>query len=330
MISHQPKNVSSLQSPVSSLLHIPVMVEEVLNFLRPGAGGVYLDCTLGTGGHAEEILKASAPSGILYGIDIDPGAIKIATERLSPWGDRVRLFQWDYRKLPEMVSQWGLPPLDGVLFDLGVSSLQLDHPERGFSFNLRAPLDMRMDPNSEITAAYLVNHLPEASLSRLLWEYGEERWSRRIALRIVEARMKRPFTTTVELAEVVKAAIPRAYWPKRIHPATRTFQALRIAVNQEITGLSQALKDAVKLLRPGARICVLAFHSLEDRIIKTTLKGLSKGCVCPPHVPTCICGGIPVLRVLTKKPLRPGPAEQSRNPRSRSARLRAGEKLGRD
>ncbi|MBI5166235.1 MAG: 16S rRNA (cytosine(1402)-N(4))-methyltransferase RsmH [candidate division NC10 bacterium] len=326
-ISHQSKNVSSLRSPVSNPVHVPVMVEEVLSLLRPGPEGAYLDCTVGTGGHAEEILKASSPTGRLYGIDVDPKALELAAIRLAPWRERVCLLQEDYRHIPEIAVVHGFPPFDGILFDLGVSSLQLDDAERGFSFKQEAPIDMRMDPRSGLTAAQLVNRLPEDALSRLLWEYGEERWAWRIAQRIGRARSRQPLTTTTELAELVKAAIPQSAWPLHIHPATRTFQALRIAVNQELSGLSQALKEAVKLLRPGGKVCVLAFHSLEDRIVKRTFQALAMRCICPPEAPACTCRGFPEVRILTKKPLRPGPSELSQNPRSRSAKLRAAERL---
>ncbi len=296
-------------------VHIPVLVWEVLAYLEPRRGGVYLDCTVGVGGHAEAILQAAPETARVIGIDRDPEALAVAGERLQPFGDRAELVHGDYRELPRLAPALNLTEASGVLFDLGVSSSQLDDPSRGFSFNLEGPLDMRMDRQSGgPTAQELLQRLPAEGLAEIIRRYGEERWARRIAERIVEERKRKPLTTTRDLAEVVARAIPRRFWPRRIHPATRTFQALRIAVNQELEGLEGALEAAVGLLKPGGRICVIAFHSLEDRVVKRLFRRLAAP------------GATPGLRILTPRPITPGTAEVSRNPRSRSAKLRAAER----
>ncbi len=286
--------------------HTPVLLTQVLTFLRPIPDGLYLDCTLGTGGHAEAILEASGPTGRLVGLDRDPEVLPLVRERLARFGPRVRLLHADYRALGAVAEAEGLEAWDGVLFDLGLSSVQLDDPARGFAFRHAGPLDMRMDrAGGGPTAADLLRSLPERELAGILREYGEERWARRIARRIVAARAAQPFTRTDQLAEVVAGAIPRRAWPRRIHPATRTFQALRIAVNQELEGLAEALAAGLAGLRPGGRIVAIAFHSLEDRVVKRTLRG------------------DPAVTVLTKKPVTPAPEEVAANPRARSAKLRA-------
>ena len=298
--------------------HIPVLVREVLAYLEPRPGGVYLDCTVGVGGHTEAILQAAGGTIRLIGIDRDPEALAVAAERLQPFGDRVELVHGNYRELPRLASALNLTEVSGVLFDLGVSSLQLDDPGRGFSFNLEGPLDMRMDRSrGGPTARELLHHLSAEGLAEIIRRYGEERSARRIARRIVEERKRKPLTTTRELAEVVGRAIPRRFWPRRIHPATRTFQALRIAVNEELEGLEGALESAARLLRPGGRICVIAFHSLEDRVVKRLFRRLKAP------------GAAPGLRILTPRPITPGAAEVARNPRSRSAKLRVAERRGR-
>lgn len=297
--------------------HIPVLVREVLAYLQPRPGGVYLDCTVGVGGHAEAILQAAGETARLIGIDRDPEALTVAGKRLQQFGDRVELVHGDYRELPRLASALNLTEVSGVLFDLGVSSLQLDDPSRGFSFTLEGPLDMRMDRQAQgPTARELLHQLPAEALAEIIRQYGEERWARKIAGRIVEERKRKPLTTTRELAEVVGRAIPRRFWPRRIHPATRTFQALRIAVNQELEGLEGALESAARLLQPGGRICVIAFHSLEDRVVKRLFRRLAAP------------GAAPGLRVLTRRLVTPGAAEVAHNPRSRSAKLRAAERRG--
>lgn len=283
--------------------HEPVMVEEVVSLLSPGPGKTICDATVGTGGHAEAILSRGAH---LVGLDKDPQALELARARLSRFGDRAVLLRADFRGLKAALAEAGVHEVDGVLFDLGVSSLQLGTPQRGFSFREEAPLDMRMDPDHPLTAAELVNRLPEEELARILREYGEERYARRIARAIVRHRGEAPIRTTAELARIVARCYPPGR--HRIHPATRTFQALRIAVNDELSALKEGLAQAMGLLSPGGTVCVISFHSLEDRIVKRFFRDqAAKG----------------TLEILTKKPLRPRPEEVQRNPRARSAKLRA-------
>ena len=301
--------------------HISVLYEEVLTWLRPRSGGRYIDATLGVGGHAKGILIASHPDGWLLGLDADPGALLFASKVLEPFGDRVVLRSANFRQLREVAGALGIEEVDGILMDLGLSSPQLDNADRGFSFSQDGPLDMRMDRERGQSAADLVNHLSEADLSNLLWQYGEERKSRRIARAITAAR---PLETTGQLADLVARTVGRR---EKIHPATRTFQALRIAVNEELDALSQALPQARDLLRPGGRLAVIAFHSLEDRLVKRFHRQEARDCVCPPELPVCACQHQATLRVLTSKPVRPTAGEIARNPRSRSARLRIAERL---
>ncbi len=290
--------------------HIPVLVAEVVAILCPRPGGSYLDVTVGLGGHAEAVLRGSEPDGTLLGIDRDREALALAGQRLAPFGRRVTLLHGRYEALAELVGPG--THFDGILFDLGASSLQLDRAARGFSFGQEGPLDMRMDQSSGEAAADLVGRLSERELADLIFRWGEDRSSRRIARAIVEARRRSPIRTTTALAEVVARAIPRRAWPHRIHPATRTFQALRIAVNDELTGLDHALETATSLLRSGGRIAAISFHSLEDRIVKQTWRRL---------------GASGRMRILTKRPITPGESEASANPRTRSAKLRALERL---
>ncbi len=303
------------------------MSDEVIRFLSPKSGGIYVDGTLGGGGHSVRILEASRPDGILAGFDRDGEAIRFAAERLAGYGDRVRLFHGNFSELESFLKEAGIVAIDGLLLDLGVSSYQLDKGDRGFSFLQDAPLDMRMDTSRGETAGDLVNNLPEKELARIISSYGEERWAARIAKRIVEARRTGPVATTLQLADIIKGSIPRAKWEERIHPATRTFQALRIAVNRELESLEKGLNDGVKMLRSGGRIAVISFHSLEDRIVKNTFRAFAKGCVCPKSAPFCVCGKVPLLKVITGKPVLPSDEEVASNPRSRSAKLRVAEKL---
>lgn len=307
--------------------HIPVLPEEVVRYLAPRSGGIYLDGTLGGGGHASLLLRSSSPDGILLGFDRDQEALAAARERLSIFGDRARLFHGNFNSAAARAAEAGLPEIDGFLLDLGVSSYQLDSAERGFSFREDAPLDMRMDREGGETAADLVNTLPEEDLVTIIKEYGEERWASRIASFIVKAREESPVETTLQLADIVKGAIPKAKWEERIHPATRTFQALRIAVNQELESLSTGLSALFGMLRPGGRGVVISFHSLEDRIVKNTFRDLATGCICVKQVPVCVCGQKPRARVLTSRPVMAGEGETVANPRARSAKLRAVEKL---
>ncbi len=289
--------------------HIPVLQEEVVALLRPRPGGRYLDATVGLGGHAEAILRSSAPSGIVIGLDCDAEALELTRQRLTGFGERLVLRHGRYEALADLIG--GPAGFDGILFDLGVSSLQLDAADRGFSFTQSGPLDMRMDRGTGATAADLLDRVSERDLADLIFEWGEERWSRRIARAIVTARQERLLATTADLAAVVARSIPRRLWPRHIHPATRTFQALRIAVNRELLELGAALDGATQLLAPGGRAVVISFHSLEDRIVKQSWRRLEAD------------GRV---RVLTKRPITPGAVELSANPRSRSAKLRAVER----
>lgn len=307
--------------------HISVLPDEVLGLLAPESGGIYVDGTLGGAGHAGLILTASAPQGQLIGFDRDAEAIAVAKERLAPFGDRVRLFQRNFSSIAQTLAEIGVDAIDGFVLDLGVSSHQLDKDERGFSFQADAPLDMRMDRSSGPSAADLVNTLSEGELNRIIMEYGEERWAKRVASFIVKAREERPIETTMQLVDVIKGAIPKAKWEERLHPATRTFQALRIAVNEELKSLELGLSDLLKLLKKGGRGAVISFHSLEDRIVKEAFRDAAAGCTCPKELPICVCGRVPQYRVLTKKALKAGEEELKANPRSRSARLRGIEKI---
>lgn len=307
-------------------VHIPVMVGEVLEALSVERGGLFVDATLGLGGHTEAILR-SGPETRVIGLDRDAEALEMARARLEGFGGRFTGVHSDYRRLGEVLDSLGAGPVDGVLADLGVSSLQFDDPGRGFSFRSSdAPLDMRMDRSEGPTAADLLNGLAERELADLIWRYGEEPAARRIARRIVEARRRKRLETTGELAELVlRAAQVKGRW--RIHPATRTFQALRIAVNRELEGLDGFIDEAVTRLAPGGRLVVITFHSLEDRIVKQALRYQSGHCVCPPTQPVCACGAIRRIEILTRKVVVPGDDEVEANPRARSAKLRAGVRL---
>jgi 16S rRNA (cytosine1402-N4)-methyltransferase len=312
---------------VAGFRHIPVLPAEVLRYLAPQPGGVYLDGTVGGAGHAAMILEASAPDGILIGLDRDEEALAAARIKLAPYGKRAQLVHRNFAGLAEVVAEAGFTGIDGFLLDLGVSSHQLDSRERGFSFQQEAPLDMRMDAGSGKTAAELVNGLAEEELTRIIREYGEERWAKRVAAFIVHARAEAPIETTERLVDIIKGAIPRGAWEDRLHPATRTFQALRIAVNDELGSLERGLGDGLRLLNRGGRGVVISFHSLEDRLVKNSFRGLTQGCTCPKNFPRCVCNFTPQVKVLTGKPVTAGEAELQGNPRARSAKLRAVEKL---
>jgi 16S rRNA (cytosine1402-N4)-methyltransferase len=306
--------------------HRPVLLEETMKFLAPERGGLFVDCTVGLGGHSEASLKSS-PGTRIIGMDLDPAALAYSRRRLAPFGNRFRAFQANFRAISSILQQANERGPNGVLADLGVSSVQFDSPERGFSFRFDAPLDMRMDPTSGATAADLLQQLPESEIARIIFEYGEERHSRRIARRIVERREQgKPITTTMELADLVRHAAG-GHKRQQIHPATRTFQALRIAVNHELEGLGEFVESAVDLLIPDGRFAGISFHSLEDRILKRELRKLSGHCECPPRMPVCSCGARKVAEVLTRRPVTPGDQEIDENPRARSAKLRAARKL---
>lgn len=307
--------------------HVPVMLAEVLNALAIRPDGTYVDCTVGGAGHSSEIAARLGPRGRLIGLDQDPAALAAAGERLGRFGDRIRLVRTNFQALARVLADLGTGPVDGILFDLGVSSHQFDEAERGFTYRHDAPLDMRMDPDGEVTAYGIVNDAPEDELVSILRDFGEERFARRIARMVVQERRKRPIATTAELVEVIKRAIPAPARRKGPHPARRTFQALRIAVNDELGALERTLGAAVAALTPGGRLAVISFHSLEDRIVKQTLAARARGCICPPGYPVCVCGHQPEVRLVGKQPQTAGPAEREQNPRSRSAKLRIAERL---
>jgi len=302
--------------------HEPVMLEECISALQVQRGGRYVDCTVGGGGHATAILEDSSPGGQLIGIDADPHAIKVARGKLKPYGKDAILVNENFKYLENICTRHGFSPVNGVLFDLGMSSLQLEEAGRGFSFRQDSPLDMRFSNGQDLTAADIVNTYPEVELAGLLYRYGEEQRNRQIARRIVE---RRPLRTTQELARVVEQAVGGKRG--RIHPATKTFQALRIAVNHELENLELALEQTVNLLGNGGRIVVISFHSLEDRLVKGFFRREAQWCICPPGIPACICGHTPRLKVLSKKVFRPSPVEVQTNPRSRSARMRVAERI---
>jgi 16S rRNA (cytosine1402-N4)-methyltransferase len=302
--------------------HLSVMPDEVLRWLKPVPGGVYLDGTIGGAGHARLILEAAADSRLI-GLDRDPAALARAGQVLAPFAGRFSLHHRTFDQAVEVLRELGVEELDGMLLDLGVSSHQLDTPERGFSFRHDAPLDMRMNPTVGETAAEVVNQYPEAELSRIFFQYGEERFARRIARRIVGRRQQEPLSTTRELAELIRDAVPGGHRPSRIHPATRVFQALRIQVNAELEQVENGVAQAIDLLRAGGRLVVISFHSLEDRIVKNLFRAAAQGCICPPRLPVCQCSHQPKVKILTRKGVRATPAELEINARSRSAVLRA-------
>lgn len=308
--------------------HLSVMPDEVLRLLSPRPGGCYLDGTLGGAGHAALIAEQClADGGTLIGMDRDQEALRAAAVRLSRFGDGVRLLHGDFAELADRLDSLGVELIDGFILDLGVSSHQLDTARRGFSFQQDGALDMRMDGSHGETAADLVNRLPEYELERIIREYGEERWAKRIASFIVRARGEAPIESTLRLVDIIKGAIPRAKWEERLHPATRTFQALRIAVNHELESLEQGLRGAIDRLRPGGRGVVISFHSLEDRIVKHVFREYASGCTCPRSLPVCVCARTPRARILTGRPVTATEEEIRCNPRSRSAKLRALERL---
>lgn len=301
-------------------MHQSVLLAEVIAALQPHPGGVYIDGTVGAGGHSAALLAASAPDGQVFGFDRDQSALELARRQLAQFGQRVHLFHANFDRLAEIAQAQSLPKADGILLDLGVSSMQFDQPERGFSFQTEGPLDMRMDASVGPTAADLVNSLPEEELANLIYQYGEERHSRRIARAIVKAR---PIRSTAELAQlVVRASGASRSERTKIHPATRTFQALRIAVNDELGALERTLPQALAGLKPEGRLAVISFHSLEDRIVKNYFKQESQDCICPPEQPVCTCRHKATIDIITKKPITASMAEIDANPRARSAKLR--------
>lgn len=301
--------------------HIPVLYHEVLQHLRPQPNGRYLDATLGAGGHTAGILQASAPTGRVLGFDRDPEAIAFARQQLAEFGDRVTYVNASYAEMTRLAPANGFADFDGILLDLGLSSRQLDNAQRGFSFMKEGPLDMRFDPTKGETAADLINNLTEAELVDIFWRYGEEPQGRRLARAIVK---NRPFTQTRQLADFIAAQVKKR---QRIHPATRIFQALRIATNKELEAVETGIPAAIELLKGNGRIAVISFHSLEDRFVKRLFRRLSQRCTCPPKQPVCTCGGKATLRLVTRRPIKASAEEIEQNPRSRSARLRVAEKI---
>ena len=302
--------------------HQPVLYQEIIHALRPVRTGLYVDCTVGAGGHAAGILQASAPEGRLLGLDLDPQALELAKQKLAPFRSRAILIHASYVTLSEQLKALEWLAVDGIILDLGLSSMQLESSDRGFSFNLDGPLDMRFDPKANLRASDLVNQLPVDALANLIFQYGEERQSRKVARAIVEAR---PIRTTRHLAEIIAKVTTSG--KRGIHPATRTFQALRIAVNSELERLETLLPQAVEALSPDGRLVVIAYHSLEDRIVKLFFREESSDCICPPRQPICTCGHRATLKVITRKPIRPSHEEVKQNPRSRSARMRVAERI---
>lgn len=306
--------------------HRAVLLAACIEALAIRPDGVYLDGTLGGAGHSYEIAKRLT-TGRLIGVDRDEAALTAARERLGPFAGRVTLVHDNFRNLDEILDRLGLDGIDGMLFDLGVSSPQLDEPERGFSYMADAPLDMRMDRGDRLTAHEVVNGWPEQELRRILYDYGEERWAARIAAAICRTRERAPIETTLQLADVIRGAMPPQALREKQHPAKRSFQAIRIAVNDELGAVEQMTRRAIDRLKPGGRLAVITFHSLEDRIVKNAFAQAAKGCTCPPEFPVCVCGKRPLVRLITRKPITADETELQENPRARSAKLRVAERI---
>ena len=311
---------------MSEFFHISVLLQECLDGLAIRPDGIYIDGTLGGAGHSCQIAKRLT-TGRLIGIDRDPIALQAAGERLSPYGDRVTLVHSNFCQMAEVVKDLGLTGVDGILLDLGVSSPQLDEVSRGFSYMADAPLDMRMNGKDSLTAREVVNTWPQEELRRILWNYGEERYAPQIAAAICRRREEKPIETTLELVDVIRSAMPAAALREKQHPAKRSFQAIRIAVNDELGSVEKAMEAAIPLLNPGGRLAVITFHSLEDRIVKLSMAEAAKGCTCPPQFPVCVCGKKPIVKLISRKPIVASEEELQANPRSRSAKLRVCEKL---
>lgn len=335
VFGHEKESDIVLADFPSKYRHVSVMPEEVLHYLKCRPGQTVVDCTVGGGGHSREILQRIVPEGMLIGIDQDRDALRHAERVLSPWSANLRLLHGNFSRISDLLESIGIRSVDGILADLGISLYHIEASGRGFSFSRNEPLDMRMNTETDVTAEMLVNTLSEEQLKRIFRDYGEERWAGRIARAIVEERKTGNIHSSLALADVVRKAVPAPKKkPKakhgdsrRIHPATRVFMALRIAVNSELDHVSAFMAQAPGLLNPGGRLCVLSFHSLEDRIVKHRMKSLEKGCNCPPGIPVCTCDGKKVMKVLTRKACRPTAGEVGRNPMARSTILRAAEKL---
>lgn len=307
--------------------HKSVLLQECINALNIRPDGIYLDGTLGGAGHSSQIARRLTEGGRLIGVDRDRTALAAAKERLAPYADRVTLVHSNFAEIDAILDSLGIPAVDGMLFDLGVSSPQLDDASRGFSYMADAPLDMRMDKDDVLTAGEVVNTWPQGELRRILYDYGEERYAPQIAAAICRAREKAPVETTLELVDIIRSAMPAQALREKQHPAKRSFQAIRIAVNDELGAVSRMMQAAVGRLNPGGRLAVITFHSLEDRIVKSEMQQAARGCTCPPEFPVCVCGKKPLVKLVTRKPIVSGPAELEENPRARSAKLRVAEKL---
>ncbi len=311
---------------MSEFHHISVLLQECLDGLAIKPDGIYIDGTLGGAGHSSQIAKRLT-TGLLIGIDRDTAALQAAGERLKPYEKNVKLVHSNFCEMAQAVKELGLPGADGILLDLGVSSPQLDEAERGFSYMMDAPLDMRMDRQDTVTAYTVVNTWPQEELKRILFDYGEERYAPRIAGAICRRREEKPIETTLELVDVIRSAMPAQALREKQHPAKRSFQAIRIAVNDELGSVEKAMREAIPLLNPGGRLAVITFHSLEDRIVKNAMAEAAKGCTCPPSFPVCVCGKKPQVKLISRKPIVASNEELEANPRSRSAKLRVCEKL---
>lgn len=307
--------------------HRPVLLSECIDGLKIQPEGTYVDGTLGRGGHSEEIAKRLSHGGRLFCIDRDRQAIEEAGVRLAPWRERITFLHGNFGDLSRLLDSAGVTGVDGMLFDLGVSSPQLDDPERGFSYMHDAPLDMRMDRDDALTAWTVVNRWPREELKRILYQYGEERYAPAIAAAIERRRQEAPIETTLQLVEVIRSAMPPAALREKQHPAKRSFQGIRIAVNDELSAISRMMQAAIPKLNPGGRLAVISFHSLEDRIVKAELQAAAKGCTCPPNFPVCVCGKTPLVKLVSRKPILPGAEELNENPRARSAKLRVAERI---
>ena len=307
--------------------HKSVLLQECIDALNIRPDGIYLDGTLGGAGHSSQIARRLTEGGRLIGVDRDRTALAAAKERLAPYADRVTLVHSNFAEIDAILDSLGIPAVDGMLFDLGVSSPQLDDASRGFSYMADAPLDMRMDKDDALTAGAVVNTWPQGELRRILYDYGEERYAPQIAAAICRAREKAPVETTLELVDIIRSAMPAQALREKQHPAKRSFQAIRIAVNDELGAVSRMMQAAVGRLNPGGRLAVITFHSLEYRIVKSEMQQAARGCTCPPEFPVCVCGKKPLVKLVTRKPIVSGPAELEENPRARSAKLRVVEKL---
>ena len=307
--------------------HKSVLLQECIDALNIRPDGIYLDGTLGGAGHSSQIACRLTEGGRLIGVDRDRTALAAAKERLAPYADRVTLVHSNFAEIDAILDSLGIPAVDGMLFDLGVSSPQLDDASRGFSYMADAPLDMRMDKDDVLTAGEVVNTWPQGELRRILYDYGEERYAPQIAAAICRAREKAPVETTLELVDIIRSAMPAQALREKQHPAKRSFQAIRIAVNDVLGAVSRMMQAAVGRLKPGGRLAVITCHSLEDRIVKSEMQQAARGCTCPPEFPVCVCGKKPLVKLVTRKPIVSGPAELEENPRARSAKLRVAEKL---